>query len=297
MEPITRKEMFMAKAAGQNVNVPEPITREEMFLNAIGSGGGTGGGAQPDWNAAEGEAGHILNRTHHLEKAEGTVFDMTDLVYDESSSCFQYYGDPLHLIVGEKYEIHYLSGTYECVAYDSEMLGESGGIVMGNIGALTGGDDTGEPFVAIVPQSDYVFPITGVPAMTFYDLAGNGVVNAGIDGTHYKAKKIGQEWLQPGSVRVLKATAQEDVSGYLIVSIPCSFAAAMGFLLSGNDLIVEILRSSGIRLRLRCTSYEKSNIVFHATEQNGSGLRNYRLALTADNSVPSLAITDVGVSV
>ena len=43
MEPITRKEMFMAKAAGQNVNVPEPITREEKYLAAIaGSGGGAG---------------------------------------------------------------------------------------------------------------------------------------------------------------------------------------------------------------------------------------------------------------
>lgn len=34
-KPITRKEMFMAKASGQNVNTPKPITREEMFLERI----------------------------------------------------------------------------------------------------------------------------------------------------------------------------------------------------------------------------------------------------------------------
>lgn len=44
MEPILRKEMFMAKAAGQNVSVPEPITREEKYLAAIAASGGGGGG-------------------------------------------------------------------------------------------------------------------------------------------------------------------------------------------------------------------------------------------------------------
>ena len=43
-EPITRKEKFLAKAAGQNVETPEPITREEMFLSKIAGGGGVGSG-------------------------------------------------------------------------------------------------------------------------------------------------------------------------------------------------------------------------------------------------------------
>lgn len=43
--PITRKEHFLAKAAGQDVETPEPITREEMYLDAIASGSGGGGGA------------------------------------------------------------------------------------------------------------------------------------------------------------------------------------------------------------------------------------------------------------
>lgn len=43
LTPITRKEMFLAKAAGMDVETPEPITREEMFLSKI-TGGGSGGG-------------------------------------------------------------------------------------------------------------------------------------------------------------------------------------------------------------------------------------------------------------
>lgn len=38
LTPITRREMFLAKAAGQNVETPTPITREEMFLSMISCG-------------------------------------------------------------------------------------------------------------------------------------------------------------------------------------------------------------------------------------------------------------------
>ena len=44
MKPITRKEMLMAKAAGQDVPDITPVTREEYFLNQIAESGGGGGG-------------------------------------------------------------------------------------------------------------------------------------------------------------------------------------------------------------------------------------------------------------
>lgn len=34
-KPITRKELFLAKAGGQDVKTPEPITREELFLAKV----------------------------------------------------------------------------------------------------------------------------------------------------------------------------------------------------------------------------------------------------------------------
>lgn len=40
LTPITREEMFLAKAAGQDVKTPEPITRKEKFLSKISGGGG-----------------------------------------------------------------------------------------------------------------------------------------------------------------------------------------------------------------------------------------------------------------
>lgn len=40
LTPITREEMFLAKAAGMDVQTPEPITRREKFLSMISGGGG-----------------------------------------------------------------------------------------------------------------------------------------------------------------------------------------------------------------------------------------------------------------
>lgn len=46
IKPITREEIFLAKAGGQDVETPEPITRREKLLQGIidnGGGGSTGG--------------------------------------------------------------------------------------------------------------------------------------------------------------------------------------------------------------------------------------------------------------
>lgn len=44
-KPITRKEHYLAKIAGQNVGIPDkPKTREEQYLDEIARHGGGGGG-------------------------------------------------------------------------------------------------------------------------------------------------------------------------------------------------------------------------------------------------------------
>lgn len=50
-KPLTRRETYLAKAAGQDVTLPdEDITREELYLRAIAEGGG-GGGVTPEYVA------------------------------------------------------------------------------------------------------------------------------------------------------------------------------------------------------------------------------------------------------
>lgn len=50
-EPKSRKESYLAKAAGMDVTIPEkPESRLEQYLDAIAEGGGGGGGGTSDFN-------------------------------------------------------------------------------------------------------------------------------------------------------------------------------------------------------------------------------------------------------
>jgi hypothetical protein len=50
-EPKSRKESYLAKAAGMDVTIPEkPLSRLEQYLDAIAEGGGGGGGGTSDFN-------------------------------------------------------------------------------------------------------------------------------------------------------------------------------------------------------------------------------------------------------
>lgn len=77
MKPITRVEVYLANAGGEDVDIPEPITREEIYLKQIcdniaalggGSGGGGGGGG-------EGYIPIVENATNKVPqfKADGTL--------------------------------------------------------------------------------------------------------------------------------------------------------------------------------------------------------------------------------
>ena len=78
MKPITRVEVYLANAGGEDVDIPEPITREEIYLKqicdniaALGGGGGSGGGG----GGGEGYIPIVTNATNKVPqfKADGTL--------------------------------------------------------------------------------------------------------------------------------------------------------------------------------------------------------------------------------
>ena len=122
----------------------------EARITALEQGGG--GGA--DWNASEGEAGYVQNRTHYDEVVDnGYVLPETDL----NSLAFNDDGSALVLdteivvFAGEQYKVYWdgRKHTTTCVEIEES---DVTGYVLGNFGALTGGVDTGEPFVIMTAQ-------------------------------------------------------------------------------------------------------------------------------------------------
>lgn len=115
MEPITRKELFMAKAAGENVNVPEPITREEKYLKYMAD------------NSAS---------KYFVEQTE----TLLDKEYDIDNSSTK--RDPLAVTVGDNVRV-----TFDGAEYNCTVLSLGNYLSIGNEAFwVSGGKDTGEPF-------------------------------------------------------------------------------------------------------------------------------------------------------
>ena len=96
-EPASRKEQFLAKAAGENVELPTPASREELYLNAIANNGGGGGGDtvysdKSTSNSPTGGAVYIGNLdSSQAEQADPTSTDnhykyLWALPYDNSET-------------------------------------------------------------------------------------------------------------------------------------------------------------------------------------------------------------------
>ena len=129
MEPVTRKEMFLAKAGGQSVATPEPITREEIFLQRIAENGGSGGVSS--WNeVANAEVTSAYNETGGVFGF--TVYWLTQLRPDKATMAI----------------------VYDGVRYDNQQPAtvEGLGELFGNLYYLnamygTSFENTGEPFI------------------------------------------------------------------------------------------------------------------------------------------------------
>lgn len=145
-------------------------------LNADGS-------VQPDWNAAEGEPGHILN------KPEGVGYIEMEVLYDgELSYSDTVYHAPGFLAEdGETYTITWNGTPYICTAKTIVADGVLA-VVLGNVGVFVPEEEqTGEPFA-------YSWDETSGPLWLWIDENGNEINDANRLPTakieHHKIVKI-----------------------------------------------------------------------------------------------------------
>ena len=146
IEPITRKEMLMAAAAGESVVAPTPITREEYFLSKIaGPGGGGGGGVQPDWNQNDDtQPDYVKNRPFYTgDPVETVLVEETTATFSENNGLYSAeVPSTFDATVGEAYKVSWDGTVYECICGDRGKA-----LVLGNPSIIGAGSDTGEPFL------------------------------------------------------------------------------------------------------------------------------------------------------
>ena len=110
---------------------------------ATGAKGDKGDPADPsDWNAAEGAAGHVLNRTHYEEVlAEGgTILPETSVEFKASMSILSGF-DGSRFVEDNEYTVTWKGTVYKCT---SALL--FGSVYVGNASLIGGASSTGEPF-------------------------------------------------------------------------------------------------------------------------------------------------------
>ena len=153
MEPITRVEQFLAKAAGMTSDCPEPITRVEKFLQKIAANGG-GGNANIDVTAAVGQTIRVKAVDENGKPTEWEAVDYQKKICGDElayiipettieGSSIETTVDEL-LVEGETYVVN-----WEGVDYTCECFAVSGdGVTITFIGNSLAfdGENTGEPF-------------------------------------------------------------------------------------------------------------------------------------------------------
>ena len=142
LEPITRQEQIIA---GKDL---QPVTRMEFFLKTYG-GGGSGGGAQPDWNQNDSTAAdYVKNRPFYTGAPVETVLVEESTVSFAADDSGMYMGQlesTFSATVGETYKV-----SWDGTVYESTCADFSGRVRIGNLSIAGVGSDTGEPFLMIV---------------------------------------------------------------------------------------------------------------------------------------------------
>ena len=160
-----------------------------------------------NWNAAEGEPGHVLNRTHWVEMEPVDPLAETALTFADGQTMLT---DAVDIVVGGTYTVTWNGTEYGCIAgeIDFDSLPFA---MLGNAAAM-GGDDTGEPFVMMF-----------VPA-AMVETMGVGMMAMALDGSTSATVAIrGEvEIVHPLDAKFLPGVGIPTVylSNYGIASVP-----------------------------------------------------------------------------
>lgn len=131
--------------------------------------------SQSDWNAAEGEPGHVLNRTHWTEgrgKVEILPECQPTYIPDDGMFSLEFASSLSNLVAGETYIVNWNGVEYPSVAVDGAAIVEPGIKLLGDVYTLSEGAvgtaPTGEPFVMAIAleQEVMIIPFDGTTELT-----------------------------------------------------------------------------------------------------------------------------------
>lgn len=206
----------------------------------------------PDWQAAEGEPGHILNRTHWRDVTETVLFEQTITV--ANNQFLDASGVSIPLNAGETYTVVWDGVSYKTVAKDMVYNGFDA-VAVGN-GAFTGAGDTGEPFLILTLEGAGY----GVVCLT------NGEHTFTVSGNEYTYHTIPPEYLA-GSKPFYIDLKTDDNYGPIIYETDITKNEVTNALVKGYQVVV----------RRKLPRYNLYDYFLMDRQTNGEWLYFYRI--------------------
>ena len=206
LEAITRQEQIIA---GKDL---QPVTRMEFFLKAYG-GGGSGGGAQPDWNQNDSTAAdYVKNRPFYTGAPVETVLvEESTVSFGDSGQGFYFavFQSTFEATVGETYKVYWDGAAYECTCVDF-----NSGCAIGNLSILGLGSDTGEPFLITFGAE---------PIIATTDTAASHTIS--ISGLVTEVVKVDEKYLPAIPADKLPAIPADKLPAIPVIEFTTSIAA------------------------------------------------------------------------
>ena len=212
--------------AGQTVEVPdevaEVITNHNTIHDVKTAPGGIMGGA--DWNAAEGEPGHVQNRTHWAVPGNLEYVPECQPQYDEENGTFLALSNVTVPEVGAECIVTWNGTDYPCTAQESPDMG-SDVVFLGN-GAPFGLPETQDPFAIAIGVEDgttlcMALPLDGTNALTLA-VRGPGEVIHTLDPKYLDKPWLAQQMQQVliPAQQALKEELSSEMQSYVDSRVP-----------------------------------------------------------------------------
>lgn len=228
---------------------------------------GSGGGATPDWNAAEGEPGHILNRPFYKTVSTGMILENSQLVYSEDAEML-FVTDEFHLQVGNEYVVTWNGMDYTCTAFEFRESPEAPAMpAVGNKAAI-GEAPTEEPFF-LAGLPDGIEAEEGLWGMAM-DLTGATEVTVSIQGSGFVYTKIPEEYL-PDRAFTTKYIVDFDYSSTDKTKARQDYDSVEKIVKSGMDVVARLhgFGSTGSCIELQLNYHSVSGMCFHGSDDGG----------------------------
>lgn len=193
--------------------------RELIKYSGFLGGSAGSGGAQPDLNAAPGEPGHVLNRTHWVESGETVILPETTVVIDPDAGNGVLAEPMLNLKDGNEYTVMWNGTEYKCTALYLEMDGE-GGSVLGNFDLMSGTGDSGEPFIIIAYNPETAATIGA--SLIIQPLDGSESATVSIRGMDEIVHKLDSKFIDMPATTIFVPVSYDPTNNIVSERVTCN---------------------------------------------------------------------------